>query len=167
MKAPATSLPTATTPVTDKLRQRATAFKNALSARFQTAAAAFHERLAFEKADVATASPATTRAVVLAGYLFPVGQGEAIPLYEGNYVVDATAESALRWRLPEPGSPPTLWLRVERDFVELVDGSAERPSRFHSNDLMPLGHATYLIKIVDPACRISSHVNVDAEGGLR
>ena len=165
--APATSVTQVTTPALDKVRQQVTGLRSAVSRRFQNAAAAFVERLAFEKDATPTPVAAEPKTLLLCGYLFPLGAAQALPLYEGNFTVDVSDAGAVAFRFPQPGVTGGTWLRLERDFVELVDADGNAPERFHTNDMLALGTRRFLLKLVDPACRIPMSVVVDANGGLR
>lgn len=161
---PAPTVTQVATPLADKLRQRLTGLRSALGGRFASARAAFVDRYAFENAVLAAPAVPEPRTLVLCGFLFPLGGAKPVALYEGHYTVSFPESGTPALGLPKPGAPAVTWLRLERDFVEIVDDA--RTERFHTNDTVTLGSTRFLVKLVDPACRISRSVALDAEGVL-
>jgi hypothetical protein len=163
--APATTATSASQLFLDRAGRRFTALRVAVGFRWHAACAAFVERYAFEGRALALAPAGEPRTVLLCGFLFPRSGGRPIPLYEGHFALDAR-DGAPVLRFPVTGAPAPTALRVERDFVELVDGDGP-PRRYHGNDAMLVGTGAYWVKLVDPACRIPVQVFVDEEGALR
>lgn len=157
----------ATQPAVDRVRQRFTALRHAVAARFARASAAFHERYAFETSAPGVIAAGHPRSVLMVGYLFPHGGGKLLPLFEGNFAVTADPNGQPALKFPLPGQSASGWLRQERDFVEVVETDGKPARRFHANDSLVLGSQRYVLKIVDPACRVPCTVEVDAEGAFR
>lgn len=164
----APSMTAVSQPFTDRARQRLVSIRTAVGARISAARSAFTERYAFETIAPTKSMETVSRTVVQCGFLFPLSGAAPIPLCEGNLVIAPTTTGGVMLRFPLAGEIAPAWLRIERDFAELVDPTeSPSPQRFHTNDIISMGTGKYLLKIVHANCRLSRLLEVDAEGVLR